>query len=615
MLAGLAVGHPAVPFAQEATLERLEEIVVTSSIIETPRRQIGTAVSVISGDEIELRGYDSIADLLRTQPGIGVSNAGGIGKTTTLRIRGEENFRTLLLIDGVKAVDPSAPQVTPGFESLVTTGDLERVEILRGPQGFIYGADAGGVVNVLTRTGRGPVGGQLGIDLGDAAARKLDASIAGGGERADYFVSVADFQTDGFNAQTADSVLRDDDGTENTTLHAKIGWNPTENLRLQWVARDIDATTLSDSCFSLITSTTIHDCINTTEQTTYRVSAAHSMNEFSNVVAYSKADIARDNFSAGVNEFATRGSLDRFEYTGSYRLSDSLTLVYGLDFQGEEVLGDARLTRDQAGYYLEYQGTFGERFFLSAGARYDDNDDFGAHTSGRLSGAYVQELSSGDSLKYRASAGTGFRSPSLYEIAYNVGPFAFPPASGVTLAEESSAGYDVGIEFDRAGGLHVEFTYFDQTIEDEIFFDLAGFSGYLQSSGTGTSTGFEVAVEVPLGSRWEILGNWTNNQTRDTAQVQRLRRPKYLSNVGVLYASPNDRLRLMLNYRLSRDAIDIGNVGLDDYAVLDASMIYSVSDKLELHARIENAGDQQYQELIGYNTAGRGAYAGVRLRF
>jgi vitamin B12 transporter len=223
--------------AQEA--ERLEEIVVTSSLIETPRRQIGTAVSVVPADDIALRGYDSIADVLRTQPGIGVSNSGGPGKTTALRIRGEESFRTLLVIDGVKAVDPSAPQVAPGFDSLLTTSDLERVEILRGPQGFMYGADAGGVVNIMTRTGAGDPGGRLAAEYGEFGTAKYDASLAGGSDRGDYFVSLSDLETEGFNSQTADTALRDDDGADNTTLHTKLGWNATENVRIQLVARDI----------------------------------------------------------------------------------------------------------------------------------------------------------------------------------------------------------------------------------------------------------------------------------------------------------------------------------------------------------------------------------------
>jgi vitamin B12 transporter len=614
-IAALGPVLPAAVFAQNADDAPLEELIVTSSIIETPRRQIGTAVSVIGADDIELRGYDSIADVLRTQPGIGVSNSGGPGKATSLRIRGEESFRTLLMIDGVKAVDPSAPQVAPSFDILLTTSDLERVEILRGPQGFIYGADAGGVVNILTRTGEGDLSGRLGIEAGAFDTRKYDASLAGGGDLGDYFLSVTDLETDGFNAQTADTDLRDDDGAENTTLHAKLGWNATDRLRLQLVARDIDASARYDGCFSTATFATIHDCVATTEQATYKVSAVHDTERFGNVFGYSNVDIVRDNLSEGISAFASEGSLSRFEYTGSFEPSEALTLVYGLDFQNEESAGDETLERDQEAYYIEYQGTFADRLYLSVGARYDDNEDFGTHTSARLSGTYIQDLNGGGSLKYRASVGTGFRPPSLFEVAYNAGPFAFPPASGTALTEESSRGHDVGIEYAATNDLRFEITYFDQEIEDEMFFDLAGFSGYLQSPGTSTSKGVEIAMQVPLGERWEVLGNWTHNDTENTASEQRLRRPENVGNIGLLYTAPTDKLRFVANYRLSKDSIDIGGVALDDYAVLDLSMAYAFSEKLELYGRLQNAADEDYQEVVGFRSARRSGYAGVRLRF
>src|SRR5690606_36590224 len=132
------------------------------------------------------------------------------------------------------------------------------------------------------------------------------------------------------------------------------------------------------------------------------------------------------------------------------------------------------------------------------------------HTSSRVSGAYVQDLAGGHSLKYRASVGTGFRAPSLYEVGYNARA-TLPPAAGFLLREEKSRGYDVGVEYDSPAGLHFEMTYFDQQIEDEIFFDLVGFSGYLQSPGKSASTGVELALLVPVGEQWQLTGNWTRN--------------------------------------------------------------------------------------------------------
>ena len=590
--------------------QRPEEFVVTSSMIPQPRRQIATAVSVVEAEEIELRGYASLADVLRTQTGIGVSNSGGPGKSTAVRIRGEDSFRTLLIVDGIRALDPSAPQVMPTFDSLLTTSDFQRVEVLRGPQGFMYGADAGGVVNVITKQGGAESGSQLGLEYGDYSTRKIDGALSGGGEGGDYFLSVVDLETDGFNSRTADTVLQDDDGAENTTLHAKFGWNWSENVRLEFVARDIDAETEYDSCF------VVHDCLSTTEQTTYRVSAAHSNNSASNAFGFSSVDTTRADFAGGTPAFGTEGEISRFDYTGAYKASEASTLVYGLDFQDEELIGDdGPQSRDNKGYYLEYQGALQDTVFVSLGARYDDNDDFGTHTSSRLSLAYVQDRGAGNSVKYRASVGTGFRAPSLYEIAYNSGPFASPPAAGSTLTEESSQGYDVGVEYDTANGAHLEVTYFDQEIEDEVYFDLTTFSGYLQSTGITTSKGFEIAASLPLGARWSLLANWLDNEATDAANQQRLQRPENLGNFGFMFRSADERFGFIANYRVARDSIDAGNVAVDDYEVLDLSMTFDATEAFQFFARIENATDEEYQEVVGYNTAEQSIYGGVRFRF
>jgi vitamin B12 transporter len=610
------VGHTQSTAAQE----RPEEIIVTSSLIPTPRRRVGTAVSVIEGTDIQLRGFDGLADLLRTQTGIAVSNSGGPGKSTALRIRGEEAYRTMLMIDGVKAVDPTATQAAPGFDSLLTTSDMERVEILRGPQGFMYGADAGGVVSIITGKGVNGFGGQLGIESGEFATRRVSGSLSGGNDSGDFYFSATELDTDGFNAQSADTVLRDDDGADNTTLHAKLGWNVSENLRLQVVARDIDASTRYDSCYEPITfAGPLHDCVGTTEQTTYKISAVHHSGSFTNTFGYSDVDIARDYFTQGVSSFATEGGISRFEYTGSYEASAATTLAYGLDLEDEDVTSDGdELDRSQDGYYVEYQGRFGDSFFLSAGARYDDNDDFGTHTSSRVSGAYTQEFGGGNSLKYRASVGTGFRGPSLFEVSYNDRPFGVLPAAAATsLLEETSHGYDVGIELDAANGLHLEATYFDQDIEDAIVYasDVNFNDGYLQSQGTSTSKGVELGVRAPFSERWAFVGNWTNNDTKTVTGQPRLLRPKNLGNLGVEYTSMNTAFRFVANYRLSKDAIDFGGTPLDDYEVLDLSMAYSFNKTFELYGRMQNAADEEYAEVIGYNTPGRETYAGVRLRF
>ena len=594
----------------------LDEIVVVASKVDTPLRRIGAAVSSIDAAEIELRGYFSIADVLRTQPGIAVSTNGGPGTITAVRIRGEESFRTQAYIDGIKIVDPSAPQALPNFDNFLATNDMQRIEILRGPQGFIYGADAGGVVSISTRRGAGPLSGRLAAEAGSFGSQRLEGALSGGNETADFFVSVTDLSIDGFNTRPSDNVLVDDDGYDNTIVHGKFGWNATEQLRLQLVARTSEGETSFDGCGFPSTA----DCLDTSDETAWRASADLTLSGMRHALAVSQVETDRQSFADGFAAFGSEGELTRVEYTGTVELSEIATVVFGVDHQEEDAgtSGDA-LDRTQTGVYFEYQGILGDGFYYALGARYDDNDDFGSFTSVRASAAYVTDIGTYGTLKYRTSIGTGFRAPSLFELAYNSGPFAFPPAAGLALAQEETQGYDIGVDWVADSGATLGIGWFEQDVDNAILFDLVGFSGYLQDTGTSTSEGIELTWDVPLDEHWTLLGNATWNETETPEGPQRIRRPEWYGNLGVQYRGDNDRLRVIANLRSAQDAVDeifgVGRVDLDNFAVLDLSAAYAVNDALTVYGRVNNATDEDFQEVIDFDNGGRAAFAGFRFTF
>jgi vitamin B12 transporter len=596
---------------------RFEEVIIVSSKVRVPLQRVGSAVSVISAEDIRLRAYHSVADILRTQPGIGTSNNGGSGKPTTLRIRGEEGYRTLVMIDGIELADPSRPQVGPAFEHLLTTNDVERIEILRGAQGFIYGADAGGVVNILTKAGAGPLSGGFNIDFGGFGTKKLDGNLAGGTEKTNFFISTSDFSSDGYNAKTSDTDLMDKDGYENKTLHTKFGWSPTNQLTLQLVARNTETKNKFDGCGF----PTSNECSESSNQSTFKLSGIYASERFKHFLAVSGTDVDRSDFWAGIRSFATQGLMQRLAYTGTVEINQRSTLVYGLDMDKDEVVSNSGnvLERSQKGAYFEFHRKVGSSFFVTAGGRRDDNDDFGNHTSVRVSSAYLLNLNDSGTLKYRISYGTGFRAPSLYEIAYNDGPFASSPATNTPITEESSSGVDFGIEYTGASGAFFGATYFDQRIEDELFFDLAGYSGYLQSSGKNSSSGIELIAEYPITSQWTLFGNATLNETEDQYGLQRIRRPEQLANLGLKFSSLSEKASLFFNYRSSAHAIDelygIGRVTLDDYWILDVSTTIRLNQKLEVYGRLENITDEDYEEVTGFRIPGLTVNGGIRLQF
>lgn len=591
----------------------LSEIIVTSSRIETPVRNIGTSVSVIDLDEIRANGSPALIDALRTQPSVSVTSNGGVGQISYLRIRGEEGFRTLTLLDGLKIADPSGTQVQPQLEHLLSSG-IGRVEILRGPQGLHYGADAGGVINISSISGAQELQGMLDLSAGANGIQQFSTHLSGGNDQADFFISGARFDTDGINTRSSDSILRDRDGYENDTLHGRFGVNFTDDLRVDLVVRSVAGDTQYDGCYHNI-SGTVHDCESPYEQDAARMSVSYQAPYGSHGLAYSETSTTRDYYSLGELGFASEGELSRLEYIGTITSLQDIEIVYGVDLEENENNGESR---NNTGYYLEYLTDFDDQFFVTAGVRFDDNDDFGTHTSYRVSAAYVVDLAGGSAIKYRGSYGTGFRAPSPYEAQYNAGPFASPPASTTALTEETSKGFEAAIEYYGKNELHLEAVYFDQHVQDAIDFDLATYSGYIQESGSSTSKGVELSGKITIATQLTLLGNYTHNKTERPNGLQRLRRPENIANIGLRWSSLDEKFRLDAFYRRSQDSIDesFGTVlPLDDYNVVDFSATYAVHPSVSLYARLANATDEDYQEVAGYNSQGRSAYLGVRFNF
>ncbi|MGB1141185.1 MAG: TonB-dependent receptor plug domain-containing protein, partial [Halioglobus sp.] len=394
----------------------------------------------------------------------------------------------------------------------------------------------------------------------------------------------------------------------NTTFHARLGWNVTEDLRLSFVGRDIDSENEYDDCFGT------DDCREEFEQTAWRTAVNYQLGRFSHELSYNNSEVDRDYFSDGMFSFGSGGELERINYLGSFDGSEALKLVYGVEFMNESYDSNSPDNdRDQDAYYLEYQGGFNDNLFFTAGARYDDNDDFGSHTSYRASGAYLIPMAGGE-MKLRATYGTGFRAPSLSEVATNFSEFTLPPAFGFELSEEESEGYDLAVSWADDSGVFVELVYFDQEISDEIVYDFNSF-GYLQVDGDTESTGIELVGETPLFENFFISANYTYTDSQDVNGDQRVRRPEHMANLGISWSGLSDRLVLGLNARLSHDAVDIDGTALDDYEVLDINASYLIGAGFTVFGRVENVTDEDYEEVPDYNTTGAAGYIGLRYTF
>ena len=616
-LIAIAIAHTiAANAVATETDNRLETLTVTASRVEAPLRQIGSSISVLSQTDIESRGQSTVAELLRTLPAIGVTNSGGLGKQTALRIRGEEGYRTKVLVDGIDISDTSGTQIQPQIQHLLTA-DIEQIEVLRGPQGMMYGADAGGVVNIITKKADKPLQGGLMAEYGRYNTQQLAGNIRGKIEDFDYSLTASDLSTDGFNSRTSDT-SNEADGYENTTIGFSAGYNINENFRLQAAVRDADAESEFDNCFAGFTST--NDCLSEFEQTSYKADAIYNNSTMEHKLSYAVSKTDRKNISnKTIKALDTAGELEQIQYLGSYNIAKTSKIVYGVDWEQESIDSDTNDERQQTGIYLEWQGNIQDSFYYTAGVRHDDNDDFGDHTSYRATGAYVLDLKNSNALKIKASYGTGFRAPSLFEIAYNNSPSASAPATLGSLDEEKSEGYDLGIEYHASNGLFVELVYFNQEITDAIEFDLTTFSGYLQDKGVSKSKGAELSFEMPLPASLNIYANYTYNDAKDSQGDQRARRPLHAANLGLSHSAFDGRLNTSIDARYAADAqnniFGIGLVDLDDYHVVNLNVRYALLPELELYARGENILDEDYQEVTGFNTAGASVYGGFRYTF
>ncbi len=600
-------------FSSFTFAEEVNTIIITSSKIEEPLTNVATSVSVVTQEQIENSGANTLPDLLRNTGSIHVSNSGGDGKASSLRIRGEEGYRTSIMIDGVDVSDPTGTQVGPQIQHLMLGNEIDRIEILRGPQGFIYGADAGGVVNVISRTGVGPTKGNVTFSSGSYGTKKANANLSGGNRHGDFFVNVSSFSTEGFNARETDPT-EDKDGYDNQSFHTKFSLTPSDKLRIQLVARVTDAESEFDRCYDASTFSTTDRCRGAYDQSTGKLSLDYKGNTLRHHVAYSMTDIHRRNHANDTVSYDTEGDVERFEYLGNYQRNTS-RITYGYDYEREFVNNSGEKSdRDQQGYYVELATQFDDRLFIKGGARYDDNETFGDYTSTRLSLAYLQKLQNGHEIKYRSSYGTGFRAPSLFESSYNSNSFVLPPASDVTLKEEISEGYDIGVDYFHKSGFAIKLSYFNQAIEDQIEYD-SDSRGYLQSEGKSRSEGGELFIDVPLSISWHLYSNYTYNDARNADDSRRIRRPRHLGNVGAIYYGMDNDLVIASNYRFSNDSIDSGNVELSDYQVMDININYRLNATFKLQGGVRNLFDSDYVEVSTYNVAERSLYLGFTANF
>lgn len=610
-------------------------IVVTA--LRSPVEQARVSATVTVLDEREIRAQQPIAltDLLLRTPGISLSRNGGFGTTTSLRIRGADASQTVMVIDGVRISDPSATGGGYSFSNLLID-DIERVEILRGPQSILWGSDAiGGVVNVLTRRAEQPLEGSMAVEAGTHSTVNAQAGIGGTGPLLDWRVSGSTFATDGISARSngteADGYRRK---SASGTATLKLAPNLSMDLRGYWAdaRNEFDGTSVDSRAYGL-----------TTEWTGYAgVNLVLFDGRLANRFAVLQTETDRENYDPARAirplNFDAHGRVRRFEYQGTLRVSDMVQAVFGAEREEQRMTtaspGNNRVpyalvpqSADTNSVYAELRVTPFEGFTVNGGVRHDDQSRFGGNTV--FTGGAVYTPNAGRTV-IRASYDEGFKAPSLYQL--------FSIYGSASLQPEKAKGWSVGAEHALGDAFHASATWFERDTENLIDFancPTVGTSpaacfipgtttsrfGYYANVRKARAKGVELAGRAQVGVLF-ASGNysWIASEDRSSGSSdfgrQLARVPRHLANVEGGVDLPQG-LRASVAARYSGRTFDrAGNAAeLPDYWLVDLRAQWRLAQGLTVHGRVENLADKRYETAGGYGALGRTVYFGIRSRF
>jgi len=645
-----AIGLSPSLWAQEVRdTTRLKELVVTATRVPTPPDAVVSSLTIITGDELRARGLHFVHDALRDVPGATVVQVGSFGGVSSLFLRGGESDYVKVLVDGVPV-----NQSGGGYNwANLTTDNIDRIEILRGPGSVIYGSDAvTGVVQVFTRRGQGRAAMDGSVEAGTFGTLAGHASVLGGGNRLSYSADASRISTDGIYA------FNNDYG--NTVLSGSMQGRPDPQTDASFSLRYTDNRYHFPTDFSGMLAdsnqSTAENALSLAVDAGRRMGGryelrltgggSHTDGEFDD-----RADHAGDTvgfgFASHRDSRSRRGTLDA---RLNAFLSSAVTLTAGGQVERETERQSGQTTsnfggiastpdmpfdrgRTTLGYYAQGVLDLPSGLALNVNARVDDNSGFGTFFTYRAGVAYRLPSRT----RIRASLGRAFKAPTFCEQFCNA-PFVVGDS---TLRPERSTSWEVGVEQELGGGrLSLWATYFDQRFRDMIIYDggaLPGSPTYLNGAAA-KSRGLETGVTTSLGGGVRASASYTYLMTRATDDggmssatfadgARLIRRPKHSAALAVR-GKPLDRAVLggSISYIGPRDDVDFTQfpsqrVELPGYAVVDVAAELEVlrpgggRPGLSGLVRVENLFNERYDQVVGFAGRRRGIYGGARFRF
>lgn len=629
----------------------LPPVIVSATGVPTPSDQIASSVTVITADDLQRDHRSTVADALSTVPGLNVVQSGGPGGQTAVFIRGTNANHVKVLIDGIDVGDPSVPNGAFDFAHLLT-GDIERIEILRGPQSGLYGSDAiGGVISITTKSGEGPPKATGVVEGGSFGTFNQTANLSGSQGNFSYAFNILHFQSNATPVTPlhllAPGERRIDDKYNNWTYSTKLGANVSDDVAVNLVARYTDAKlgfTGEDFLNFVPPAPEALQDTQRNHQLFTRGEVVWSLfnGRFKNYFGVSYSNQWQWNFDPNPDSFFTTplvappttnlGVRTKVDWRGEAHIAPGQTLVMGLQDERESLRTDSTgtvdpffnftqtTTRAQTGNkaaFVELQSQVTKQFSLVSNIRYDDNDGFGPHVTWRVAPIFIVPLTE---TTLKGSYGTGFKAPTLTQLFVDNPSFMIK--ANPNLLPEESKGYDFGFEQPLFNGrLRVGATYFHNDVTNLIVgtFDPVAFVFSNTNVGEATMHGVESFAALRVNDQLAVRADYTTTVTRDeTTGLGLLRRPGNKLSVSAIW-SPVERLTLSTTVLRVGSWIDISRDGsiprLDapGYTTVNLAANYKVDDHVTVFGRIDNLFDRRYEDPIGFEHPGFGIFGGVRV--
>lgn len=656
LLSGAALAFALPAFSQSAPPDESDVVVVTGSATPIEYDKVGYALTVIGKELIEDQGYSYVPDVLRQVPGLAVNQAGAAGSLTQVRIRGAEANHTLVLLDGIDVSSPD--QGETDFATLLS-GDIERVEILRGPQSGLYGSNAlAGVVNLITR--RKVQGHYLNasVEGGDFSTFQLQGNAGlGNGEdyastgfhvlNSDGYDVSPDTSAQGVPAVGFGATPGDKEGNQVATIYLRGGKAFSPIFRIDGIARYLNRNAdLDGQAFDFpIAGDSYDDASRTeTQQVLAGASATLSLLDgrwetiasashvdekrrgegtnfpfFPGPALPTPADLDDPTIANGADATRTKFAL---QSTLEFGAPTFLNFLTGFVEHKEETYNDPFTTRDEdrtlVGAGLQYRAEIAEQLYLSATARHDDNQgDFEDADTYSLAASWVVP---NIGTRPHASLGTGVTNPTFFEqFGFNPGFYVGNP----NLLPEEAEGWDVGVEQTLLDGRFVlDLTYFDSTLENEIFTSFGPPPDFLSTPANRTTqsdrSGWEATFRVYPTDTIDLVGSYTSLDATEPAGIE-VRRPESQASLDGSWRIGGGPFQFNLGVTYNGEQVDTDfgtflRTAQDPYTLVRLGASYQLNDTTEIYGRIENLTDEDYEEVIGYRGQPQAVFVGVRFR-